>query len=276
MHVSILFFRNFLYLKLAAGLVVLALVAYTIDEPLGKPNGGTWLGYTLGTIGALLILWLTWFGVRKRRYGKGKLLLEDWMSGHVYLGVALLVVATLHSGLQFGWNVHTLAYGLMTFVIVSGLFGLYAYIRLPRLRTENRGGMTLDDVMGLIAGISKECYEVAGKLDDEVSQLVQKADRDTRVGGSFWRQLSGHDPDCATTHALNRVRDMAEGYTGSDADAGRQLITLLARKAELLRRARRDVQLKATLEIWLYVHIPMTIALLAALFVHIFTVFLYW
>ena len=276
MHTSILFFRNFLYLKIAAALAVVTLLAYTIDEPLGKPNGGTWLGYTLGTIGALLILWLTWFGVRKRRYGKGKLLLEDWMSGHVYLGVALLVVATLHSGLQFGWNVHTLAYGLMTFVILSGLFGLYAYIRLPRLRTENRAGMTLDDVMGLIAGISKECYDVAGRLDDEVGQLVQKADADTRVGGSFWRQLSGRDPNCATTHALDRVRELAEGYTGADADAGRQLITLLARKAELLRRARRDVQLKALLDVWLYVHIPMTIALLAALFVHIVTVFLYW
>lgn len=276
MHVSILVFRNYFYLKLALGLVVLALLAYTIDEPLGKPNGGTWLGYTLGTIGALLILWLTWFGIRKRRYGKGKLLLEDWMSGHVYLGVALLVIATLHSGLQFGWNVHTLAYGLMTFVILSGLFGLYAYIRLPRLRTENRAGLTLDDVMGSIAAISKECYDVASRLDDEVGQLIQKADTDTRVGGSFWRQLSGHDPHCATNHALLRVRDLAEGFAGADADAGRKLITLLARKAELLRRARRDVQLKALLEIWLYVHIPMTIALLAALFVHIVTVFLYW
>ena len=32
------------------------------------PNGGTWQGYVLGTIGALLIVWLTLLGVRKRRY----------------------------------------------------------------------------------------------------------------------------------------------------------------------------------------------------------------
>jgi len=276
MHVSILVFRNFLYLKIAVGLMVLSLLAYTIDSPLGKPNGGTWLGYTLGTIGALLIVWLTWFGVRKRRYGKGRLLLEDWMSAHVYLGIALLFVATLGSGMQFGWNVHTLAYVLMTIVIVSGLFGLYAYVRLPRLRTKNRAGMTLDDVMALIAGISKECYDVAGRLDDEVALLVQQADQETRVGGNFWRQISGHDPRCGTTYALERMRELAEGYSGADADAARQLITLLARKGELLRRARRDVQLKALLDVWLYVHVPLTIALLAALFVHIVTVFLYW
>ena len=40
-------------------------------QPAGGHNGGTWLGYTLGTIGALLILWLMLFGVRKRRYGPG-------------------------------------------------------------------------------------------------------------------------------------------------------------------------------------------------------------
>ena len=36
------------------------------------------------------------------------------------------------------------------------------------------------------------------------------------------------------------------------------------------------LKMQATLEIWLYVHVPLTVALLAALLVHIVTVFLYW
>ncbi|MBM3505290.1 MAG: hypothetical protein FJX65_15625 [Alphaproteobacteria bacterium] len=275
-HKSIIEYRGFFYLKLAAGLVLLSVAAYWVHQPLAGPNGGTWLGYTLGTIGALLIVWLAWFGIRKRRYGVGRLLLEDWLSGHIYLGVALLIIATLHSGFQFGWNVHTLAYVLMVGVIVSGAFGLLVYLRVPALRTENRQNMSLDDMMALIAGLSKEIYQAASTLDDEVGQLVQEADQRTRIGGGFWRQLSGTDPHCATTRALNKVRARAEQFSGADADAARQLVTLLARKVELLARARRDVRHHALLKVWLYFHVPMTVGLIAALLIHIFVVFLYW
>ena len=51
---------------------------------------------------------------------------------------------------------------------------------------------------------------------------------------------------------------------------------LLERKESALARIRRHVQLKALLEIWLYVHVPLTFALIAALFAHVIVVFFYW
>jgi len=54
------------------------------------------------------------------------------------------------------------------------------------------------------------------------------------------------------------------------------LLGLLARKEELLARARRDVRYKALLDIWLYVHVPLSFALLGALIAHIISVFFYW
>ncbi|MBT7243741.1 MAG: hypothetical protein HN879_10040 [Flavobacteriaceae bacterium] len=276
MHTSILIFRNFRYLKITVAILAVSILAYAIHDPLGKPNGGTWLGYTLGGLAAFLILWLAWFSVRKRQYGVGKLLLEDWASGHVYLGLSLLVIATLHSGFQFGINIHTLAYGLMVLVIGSGAFGLYAYMRYPRLRSVNRGEGALGDVWALVAGMSRDCYEIARDLPDEVYALVETADKQTRIGGGVWRQLSGTDPNCASTNALNQVRDLAEHYSGRDADAARRLVRVLARKVELLTRIRKDIQYKALLDIWLYFHIPLTVALLGALAIHIVSVFLYW
>ena len=276
MHTSLLVFRNFRYLKITLVILAAAILAYAIHDPLGKPNGGTWLGYTLGGLAAALIVWLAWFGVRKRQYGVGKLLLEDWASGHVYLGLSLLVIATLHSGFQFGINVHTLAYALMVLVIASGAFGLYAYMRYPRMRSINRGEGALGDVWALVAGMSRDCYEIARDLPDEVYALVETADQKTAIGGSVWRQLSGNDPNCASTRALEQVRALAESYSGRDADAARRLVRVLARKVELLTRIRKDIQYKALLDIWLYFHIPLTVALLGALAIHIVTVFLYW
>ena len=276
MHSSILVFRNFFYLKLSTILVAVALLAFLLHEPLGKPNGGTWLGYTLGGISLLIILFLTWYGIRKRRYGKGKLLLEDWASAHVYLGIALLILVTLHSGFQFGINIHTLAYALMVLVISSGMFGLYTYLRYPKLRTKNRGEATVGDVWELVAGMSSECLAIALDLDDQVYKLVENADKNTRLGGSLWLQLSGSDPKCASTHALNQISEIAKSYTDEKADNARKLVSIMARKVELLGRIRKDIQYKAVMDFWLFFHVPLTVSLLVALFIHIFVVFFYW
>jgi len=51
---------------------------------------------------------------------------------------------------------------------------------------------------------------------------------------------------------------------------------LLQRKAAALSQVRRHLQIRAWLSVWLSVHVPATIALLAALVAHIFSVFIYW
>ena len=56
----------------------------------------------------------------------------------------------------------------------------------------------------------------------------------------------------------------------------RRLITRLSRKCELLTRARKDVRLQALMQVFLYIHVPMTFALIAALIAHVFIVFFYW
>lgn len=64
---NILSFERLRYFKWAAALMVASVAWYALDEPRYGPGGGTALGYTLGTIGALLIVWLLVFGIRKRQ-----------------------------------------------------------------------------------------------------------------------------------------------------------------------------------------------------------------
>lgn len=275
-HQSILGYAGFRWLKIAGALVALAIAAYIWHRPPAGPGGGTWLGYTLGTIAALLILWLTWFGVRKRRYRADAGLLLGWLSAHIYLGASLIVLATLHAAFQVGWNVHTLAYALMLGVIVSGFYGVYAYFRYPKAMTENLGEDTQETLLLKIGDFDRESRQLALGLPDGVNRLVLAATQDTRIGGSWRRQLSGRDPDCATAAAINGLQAIGRTLRGEQARTNQQLYAVLLRKQELLTRARRDVAMKARLDLWLYFHVPLTIALLAALITHVISVFFYW
>jgi hypothetical protein len=275
-HQSILVYAGFRWLKIAGALVVLSIALYVAYRPPGGPSGGTWVGYTLGTIGALLILWLTWFGVRKRRYRADSGLLLGWLSAHVYLGASLIVIATLHAAFQVGWNIHTLAYVLMLGVIASGFYGVYVYFRYPRAMTENLGADTLETLLLKIADFDREARALALGLPDAVNKLVLASAQQTRIGGSWRRQLSGRDPDCATEAAVNGLQALGRTLRGEQARTNQQLYALLLRKQELLARARRDVAMKARLDLWLYFHVPLTIALLAALVSHVISVFFYW
>jgi hypothetical protein len=274
---SFLVHRRMRYVKVMVALILLSVTAYVLWEPEGgQQNGGTWLGYTLGTIGALLIVWLMLFGIRKRRYGPGHWNLKGWLSAHVYLGLSLIVVATLHCAFQFGWNIHTLAYVLMMIVILSGVVGVVSYARLPSLMTRNRQSQTLGSMALDMLELDRQAGEHALALGDEFADEVKRSRTETRLGGGAWRQLSGRDPRCGTTAALRNVRALADGVPPEQRERAASLVVALQRKQEMVNRARRDIRLKGLLDIWLYIHVPLSFALLAALTAHIIAVFFYW
>jgi hypothetical protein len=275
-HESFLVYARFRYLKIACAAASVSLLLYLVDSPYGSRYGGSWAGYTLGTAGALLILWLMWFGYRKRLYLKDQGNLVAWLSAHVYLGLSLLVIATLHTGFHFGWSIHTLAYVLVCLVIASGAFGVFSYVRYPRMMTDNRHGTTMPQMLSRIATLNDQLRTAAISVDDRTAALVECAVETTSIGGSFWRQLSGRYPNCATAAALAGTAEIPVNATPELAAATRQLRVLLDEKGQLLTRARQDVRYKAMMDIWLYFHVPLSFALLAALLAHVVAVFYLW
>lgn len=282
-HTSILGYRNARYLKLAVLASVAAIVAYAWHEPpilYPKPNGGTPLGYTLGTIGAVLILWLMLLGVRKRRYRSGTGSVQGWTSGHVYLGTSLFVIVTLHCAFEFGWNIHTLAYALTVATIVSGFFGVYAYLRYPELITRNLANETVEAMMLGIADLDRKCRQLALDLPDDINAVVAKATdaaaRDSIVPGSLRSRLTSTPRNDAITVACDKLKELGRDLTGDQAKANQQLLTEMTRKKDLTECVRRDLRYRVLLELWLYFHVPLSFALLAALLTHVISVFYFW
>ena len=270
-HEGFLRHRLFYWAKVAGGLSLLSLLAYFAADVEPRPNGGSWIGYTLGTIGAGLIVWLSLLGIRKRAITPGAWSLKAWTSAHVYLGLSLIVVATLHTGFQLGWNVHTLAYGLMMLVIVSGMFGVWAYATLPSALSSNREEMTLGQMVESLAALDRQLDDAAQPLARQQADLVIAASAEDPFGPGLLRRLSGRYPDCATQIAILELAGPEAGDPAID-----RVGKLLVRRKAQLERMRRQIRIKAMLEVWLYVHVPATVALLAALLAHIISVFFYW
>jgi len=289
------------YLWVSLILVLGSVIAYLVHDPIGVPNGGTWLGYTLGTIAALLIVWLMLFGIRKRRYASSLGTLRGWLSGHVYLGTALLLIGLLHCGFQVGMNIHTLALVLMFVVIFSGFFGVYAYVRYPSLMTRNRDSASRQAIIDEIQEIDQNSLQFADAVDPRIHATILRSIERTRLGGGarallFPRDDSDSALDQVREYLDKRDKERRPGQAGRDmptmfamvdflaASGGadnknehlRKLMDLLARKKSLTGRLSRDLQLQALMEIWLYVHVPLSFALLAALTAHIVSVFFYW
>lgn len=277
-HEGFLRHKNFLFAQIATGLCVLAVGVYFVtaaqlSEP---PSGGSWIGYTLGVISAGLIVWLSLLGVRKRVISSGHYSLKAWVSAHVYLGLSLTVLATLHTGFQFGWNVHTLAYVLMMLVIVSGALGIWAYATLPQRLHGNRGEITRKQMIEGIESLDKQIHEAAQPLDRAAAALARQSIEETEMGGGFLIRLTNSYDSCANRRALARMKALPPPTSAVQAEAMTKVEQLMQQKADTLALARRQMQITAFLEGWLFVHIPATIALLAALTAHIVSVFAYW
>ena len=275
-HEGFLRHKRFRWLKIALLLSLTALIVYLWVDVQPRHNGGSWYGYTLGTIGALLILWLTMLGIRKRAMTRGRWSLKAWTSAHVYLGLSLIVVATLHTGFQFGWNVHTLAYGLMMLVIVSGIYGIAVYATLPKDLSDNSAEFTRPQMIDAVQKIDRQLQVAAQPLGVEDTEIVRMSMSDNPFRGGLFRRLSGNYPRCRTARALEKLRARLATTTGDEEDALEAVVKLLERKGQALGRIRQHMRIRALLEVWLYVHVPVTFALIAALAAHIVSVFFYW
>lgn len=297
-HQSILRYRNARYGWWAALLVAVAVAVFLSHSDFQPPNGGTWQGYALGSVGLALIVWLTALGIVKRRYSGSNV--QAWTSAHVYLGIALLVVGSLHSALQFGFNVHTLAYIFMVLVIVSGFVGLLFYLRYPRLMARNRHHLSREALFSQLSELNQQGQELAKQCHVNVRTAVDTAIARTAIGGGLLDQLLGRDT--STVVLLNE--DQEEGRAGAqrkavanprqqaiidyvakciprarrqgEASHLQTLLEVLCRRQAVTEQLRQDIKYSSRLKVWLWVHVPFTVALLVALSIHVISVFFYW
>jgi len=168
----------------------------------------------------------------------------------------------------------------MMLVIVSGVYGIAVYALLPHKLSSNRREMTQAQMIESLAAVDRQLEQAAQPLERGDADLVIAAlEQDPFAPGALAR-LSGRYRDCRTERALAALAGPMDGRgdgTAGTLDSEHDRVVVLLRKRDgQLEQIRRHMRLKALLEVWLYVHVPMTVMLLAALTAHIVSVFYYW
>ncbi len=72
---------------------------------------------------------------------------------------------------------------------------------------------------------------------------------------------------------------LVQRLTKSEGDESRRLAAIVrdyGARQKILRTIRTDIKMSGIQEVWLYLHVPLSFGLLAALFAHIVSVFIYW
>jgi hypothetical protein len=205
-------------------------------------------------------------------------------------------VATLHSAGQLGWNVHSFAYILMCAVIFSGFYGIHTYVNYPHSITNNRSGSSRAALFAELFKLDRRGRELGAKSPDDINIAVRSAIERTAIGGGIYAQLVGkdqslfirpsesHDP-AGGRPISNRDQQPIIDYIAAripktnkiaETELLQELLEIFCRRQAVLRRVSHDIRLSGRIRVWLLIHIPLSIALLVALFIHIITTFIYW
>ncbi len=193
------------------------------------------------------------------------------LSAHVWLGIGLIFIVPLHCGFSFGLNVHTLAYVLMLIVVISGLYGAIAYFRLAPNIPSHRGAGTVKKHLEQIKIINSDIEDLLKNKSDRFVDLKSKVDFDYEpsiMAAVLSRKIELTDK--------SKLAELLEFVVAEEQEAALKLIGLVDKKIELITALRQEVAVMAKLKFWLYFHLPISFALLAALLIHIFVVFYYW
>ena len=270
-------YKNYRWLWINVIALAFLVLIYLAHDPVGGPSGGTWLGYTYGVIATAGIAFLMYYGIRKRSYYTGSTTLRGTLAAHVWIGIALTFVVPLHSGFSFGMNVHTLAYVLMVVTIISGIWGVVMYAEKPMELRSQRGGGTPKQLLEQIRGATENIEDLLGgttettmKSDAFVKML---ASIDFSFEPSLRRSISRRNPRQIDR---KRIAKLLSRLPEKEREDGLKLIGLVNRKRELVCRLQDEARAQTWVRAWLYLHLPISCALVAALFVHIWSVFYYW
>jgi hypothetical protein len=224
------------------------------------------VGHGYGVVGSLfMVVGVVGYGIRKRwgplrRVGK----LKTWLDVHIFLCTLGPFLVLLHTTFKFG-GIVSIAFWSMTIVVLSGVFGRYVYVRIPKT----------------VHGAFLSLEAVAARRDELLSGI-----RD-RIGEDLAGALAGGPTDhSGRTPGLLGGLVLAFRYDSTRRRREREISSSLKRsgvprmqRVPLLESLREEVRIREQMVLlkpfqrlfhyWHVLHLPLAIVMFLILAVHV-------
>jgi hypothetical protein len=230
-----------------------------------KPSG--FIGHGVGIVGSALMLIMLLYSVRKRFKFMQKMGdIRYWLNYHIWMGLAGPALVLFHTTFKFG-GIVAVSFWSMVGVAVSGIFGRYLYMQIPR----SIGGQELSvrELEELNKFLQKELQEKY-QVDEATLELIQEAageDHVSRRGGlvAMWKWMV---EDVTLRFKLARIRNSLKeaGIHGAHLN---EAMRLAKRKVKLRRRLAFLSTAESLLHHWHVIHRPFAVVMIIIMFVHI-------
>lgn len=233
-------------------------------------HGGSFIGQAYGYLALVMILVLVYYAVRKRSYRSQRGNLEDWAQAHVYLGLIVVLVVLCHTGFRFQDKLAVSALLAMILVSLSGVVGVIFYTTVPRLLTTVGTEPPADEIAHDIEQARQRMERLArgrSRAFLEVLRHLEGTQRPIPFAG--WRML-GRNPLAQESDA--ELKPLLAAVPSEEQEDLKRLLVQSRQIGELHRRLAAQQRYRNLLQVWLYVHVPMTVALLVLVLSHLVAV----
>jgi hypothetical protein len=159
----------------------------------------------------------------------------------------------------------------MVITIATGIWGVGNYSILSERISAHRGGnkdaALLEQVESLSARIDQLCGEKSQAFLDIYNTFHPSFS--PRLTSLLWpTEIPLVDPAIAS--------DLIQRVSEVEREDAITMLGLLDQRSDIARWLMEQARIRALLKIWLYVHVPASVALCVALGAHIFSVFFLW
>jgi hypothetical protein len=232
---------------------------------------GGWLTmrWLTGLVGLAGIAVVMTYPIRKPVYRRRAGALRYWLLAHIYSGALAGIVLLLHGGSHGGGILTSVLMVSFDVVVLTGLFGLAAYVIAPRILTSIEGDpLLIEDLEGRRAELREELAAINSKADSELSELIGRRMRRHFLSLSYLVRQYTKREELTALLAKARLHFRNEMAAVEEKEKRGLALKALERMATL-RRLDALIYLHRLMKIWVAPHVVSTSVMLVLMIVHI-------